>query len=70
MVHEREILLRTKRSMLRVMCGVQLKCRKSAKDLMLVLGMNATMDQLAMANGVFWYGHVLKRQDGDVLEGH
>ena len=25
------------------------------------------MDQLAMANSVNWYGHVLRREDGHVL---
>ena len=25
------------------------------------------MDQLAMANGVHWYGHVLARENGNVL---
>ena len=26
-----------------------------------------TIDQLAMANSVLWYGHVLRREDGHVL---
>ena len=30
-------------------------------------GLNETMDQLAMANSVHWYGHVLRREDGHVL---
>ena len=41
------------------MCGVELKDSKRAKDLMLVL--YETMDQLAMANSVHWYGYVLNR---------
>ena len=36
-----------------------------AKDLM--LGLIETIDQLAMANSVRWYGHVLFREDGHVL---
>ena len=32
-----------------------------------MLGLNETIDQLAMANGVHWYGHVLRREDGHVL---
>ena len=47
-------------SMVRAMCGAQLKDRKTATVLMLVLGMNETTDQLAMANSVHWYGHVLR----------
>ena len=35
--------------------------------LMFILGLNETIDQLAMANSVFWYGYVLSREDGDVL---
>ena len=48
------ILRRTERSIARPMCGVQLKYRKRSKDLMLVLGLKKTMDQLAMANSVRW----------------
>ena len=32
-----------------------------------MLGLNETIDQLAMANNVHWYGHVLRREDGHVL---
>ena len=32
-----------------------------------MLGLNETMDQLAMTDGVCWYGHVLRRDDGHVL---
>ena len=28
-----------------------------------MLGLKETMDQLAMANSVCWYGHVLRRED-------
>ena len=60
-------LQRTERSMVRAMCGVQLKDRRRFIDLMLMLGLNDTIDQLAMANSVRWYGHVLRREDGHVL---
>ena len=32
-----------------------------------MLGLRQTIDQLAMANSVHWYGHVLRREDGHVL---
>ena len=32
-----------------------------------MLGLNETMHQLAMANSVRWYAHVLRRVDGHVL---
>ena len=57
----------TERSTVRAMCGVQLKNRKISKDLMLMLGLNESIDQLAMANSVHWYGHVLWREDGHIL---
>ena len=45
---------------MRAMCGVQLIDRKRSSDLMLMLGLNETIDQLAIANSVHWYGHVLR----------
>ena len=35
--------------------------------LMVMLGLNETIDQSAMPSGVPWYGHVLRREDGHVL---
>ena len=72
------ILQRTERSMVRAMCGVQLKDRKRSTDLMFILQLNETIDQLAIANSVCWYGHMLRREDGHVsrraldieVEGH
>ena len=49
------------------MCGVQLKDTKWSTDLMFMLGLPKIIDQLAMANSVRWYGHVLSRQDDHVL---
>ena len=34
---------------------------------MSLLGMNETIDQLAMANCVHWHGHVLRKEDDHVL---
>ena len=39
---------------------------KRAMDMMLMF-FNESIDQLAMANSVCLYGHVLWREDGDVL---
>ena len=58
---EVEILRRTERTMVRAMCGVQLKDKKRSIDLMFMLGLNETIDQLARANSVCWYCHVLER---------
>ena len=32
-----------------------------------MLGLKVTIDRLAIANGVRWYGHVLRRDDDSVL---
>ena len=32
-----------------------------------MLGLRETIDRLATANGVRWYGHVLRRDDDSVL---
>ena len=66
--NEMEILRRTERSMMRAMCGVQLKNIKRCTDLMFMLGFSETTE-LAMASSVRWYGHVLRREDGLVLRG-
>ena len=49
---EMVILQRSDRSMVRAMCGVQLKDIKRSTDLMFMLGLKETIDQLAMANSV------------------
>ena len=50
---------------MRAMCGVQLKDRKKFNDLM--LGLNESIHQLDIENSVCWYGHVLRKEDGQVL---
>ena len=40
---------------------------QKSSDLMFMLGLNETIDQLSMANSVHWYGNVLRREDGHVL---
>ena len=61
------IIQRTNISMMRAMCGVQLKDITRSTDLMFLLGLRVAMDQLAMANSVCWYGHVLRRENGHIL---
>ena len=52
---------------MRAMCGVQLIDKKRFSDLMFILSLSETMNQLAMVNSVCWYGHVLRKEDGHVL---
>ena len=65
--NEAGILQRTERAMVRNMCGVKLMDKKSTKDLMQMLDLNETMDQLVKANSVRWYGHVLKKDKNNFL---
>ena len=52
---------------MRAMCEVQFKERKRSNDLMWMLGLNQTIDWLAMANSVCWHGHLLMMEDGHVM---
>ena len=59
------------RSMMRAMCAVQLRERERVNNLMLVLAMSETIDQLATTNSVRCYGHVMRMEDGHILRyGH
>ena len=42
--------------------------RERSTDLMFMLGLKETIDQLPMANSVRWHGHVLSRDDGHVIK--
>ena len=33
-----------------------------------MLGLKETLDRMAKANGVRWYGHVIKRDDNSILK--
>ena len=61
------ILRRTKRAMVTAMCGVKLMEKKRTEDQMEMLGLKGTVVHTAKVNGVKWYGHVLRRDDGHVL---
>ena len=61
------ILRRTKRALLRAICGVKIMEKKRTGDLMEMLELKETVVQMAKANGVRWYGHVLRKDDGHVL---
>ena len=62
------ILRRTERAMVRSMCAVKLVDRKNTEELMKMLGLKETLDKMAKANGVRWYGHVVRRDDESILK--
>ena len=66
--NEMLILRRTERSMVRSMCGVKLVDRKNTEELMKMLGLKETLDKMAKANGIRWYGHVVRRDDESILK--
>ena len=59
------ILKRTERAMVRSMCGVNLVDKK---NMMEMLGLKETLDRMAKANGVRWYGYVIRRDDDKILK--
>ena len=53
--------------MVRAMCGQKVVDRKTTEEQMDMLGLKETIDRLTTANGVKWYGHVLRRDYDSVL---
>ena len=60
-------LKENERAMVGAMCGQKVVDRKMTEEQMDMLGLRKTIDRLATANGVRWYGHVLRRDDDSVL---
>ena len=65
--NEKAILRRTERAMVRAMCSKKVVDRKTTEEQMDMLGLKKAIDRLATANGVRWYGHVLRRGNNSVL---
>ena len=62
------ILRITERAMVRSTCGVKLVDRNNTEELMEMLGVKKTLDRMAKANGVRWYGYVIRREDDNILK--
>ena len=62
-----EILQKNHGVLVRSMCGVKLVDKKWVNDLMQMLDLNETIDQLARANSVHGYGHVLKKDKNNFM---
>ena len=65
--NEIALLRRTERAMVRAMCGVKLMDKNRTEVLMEMLGLEESVVQMAKANAVRLYGHVLRSEDGHVL---
>ena len=48
---------------MRAMCSQKVIHRKMTEEQMDLLLLQETIDRLATANGVRWFGHVLRRDD-------
>ena len=53
--------------MVRAMCGQKVVDRTTTEEQMDMLKLKETIERLAIANGVRWYRHVLRRDDDSVL---
>ena len=52
---------------MRAMCCQKVVDRKTTEEQIGMLGLKEMICRLATANGVRWYGHVLRRDDDSVL---
>lgn len=62
---EEGMLQRTERAIVRMMCGVKLRDRKSNKELMSMVGLSEDIVTLVRRSRLRWYGHVLRRNEED-----
>ena len=65
--NQNTILKRMERAMVRAMCGQKVVDRKTTEEQIDMLGLKETIDRYSTANGVRWYGYVLRRDDDSVL---
>ena len=62
---EENIFRRAERAMVRMMCGVRLRDRKSSRELMSMVGMKEDIAVVVKKSRLRWYGHVLRRSEED-----
>ena len=65
---EAGILQRTERAMVRRMCGVNLADRLNTLGLMERLGLEDSVLEVVRRSGLWWLGHVLRREDDDPIK--
>ena len=65
--NEKAILRKNERIIVRATCGQKVDDRKTNEEQIGMLGLRESIVRLATANGVRWYGHVLRRDDDSVL---
>ena len=65
--NETAILRRAERSIVRAMCGVKLEDKRNTEELIDMFGLKKEVDKLTRANGMSWYGRVLRRPEENIL---
>jgi hypothetical protein len=58
------VLQRAERAMVRMMCGVKMRDRKSSSELMSMVGLSEDIVTLVRKSRLRWYGHVMRRDEG------
>ena len=56
-----------KSKMIQAMCGVKLLDRRNSEELMDMLGIKESLDRMAKACSMRWYGHVLRKEDETMI---
>ena len=59
-------ILRTDKAMIKAVCGIKFNDKRMQEELSL-LDMKDTLDGLARASRVRWYGHVLRMYNDQIL---
>ena len=62
------ILRRTERAMIRAMRGVKLLDQRNSEELMDMLGIKESLDRMAKASSIPWYGYVLKKEENVIVK--
>ena len=58
---------RTEKAIVEAECGVKVIGKRSSQELMNLMGLEETADELSRTSGVRCYGHVLRRNSDDLL---
>ena len=65
---EMAIVRRMETAMIRAMCDVKLIDQRNSEELMNMLGIKESLDRMAKASSMRWYGDVLRKEDENVIE--
>ena len=57
------VLQRAERAMVRLMCEIKWRERKSSKELMMMMGLEENIVTVVRRSRLRWYGHVLRRDE-------